>query len=101
MPPDRTPEQERLAQAVEQAGGPMAQPQMQIPTSVPIMPLPTAITLDIVPSPDGKEMVGFRIQDPGGVKVVMLTPDAAKDLGEQLKNAGVRAGLGLTIIGRN
>ena len=74
--------------------------QIAIPTRVPIQPVPTVIDLDILTGPDGRQNVGMRIQDPGGIKIVMLNPEAAKELGENLKNVGVRAATGLTVVGR-
>jgi len=71
-------------------------PQIALPSRIPIMPLPTMVDLDILETPGGPQ-VGMRIQDPGGVKVVTLTPEAAKQLGENLRNAGTRAAIGLIV----
>lgn len=78
---------------------PAAAPLTPLPTRVPIQPQPFAVDLDVVETTKGPQ-IGMRVQTFFGVQIYMLTPDQAKALGEQLRNAGTRAGLGLTVIGR-
>ena len=72
-------------------------PVIPIPTRIPIQPIPTHIDLDITPTGDGHQAVCMRIQDPGGVKIVVLSADFAKAFAEQLNNAAVRASVGLVV----
>lgn len=80
------------------ADAPIQPPQQifNLQSRVPIMPVPTHVDLDLIPGPAGNQ-VGLRIQTPVGVFAFPLTADQAKELGEQLRNAGTRAALGLVI----
>lgn len=77
--------------------GAAQQPVIPIPSRVPIQPIPTVIDLDIMPAANGQQAVFMRIQDLGGVKIVVLTAEQAKALGEQMRNAGTRAAVGLVV----
>jgi hypothetical protein len=78
----------------------MSAPQPQ-PQGVPIAPLPTVIATQQVMGSDGKTMVLLQFSTPGGTAAYFFDPDAAINVGEQLKRAGQASKAGLFLPNPN
>jgi hypothetical protein len=71
------------------------------PQSVPVSPVPTVILTQQVMGPDGAVKVLMQFSTPVGVGAYFFDPEAAINVGEQLKRAGQAAKAGLFLPGPN